>query len=72
MPLIRDRTTVLSIKRANFDRYVVREYLAYRLFHALTSISCDVRLLHITYADTDTGRSIDIVVVSEPAFHLGR
>jgi hypothetical protein len=28
--------------------------------------------LHITYADTDTGRSIDIVVVSEPAFHLGR
>ena len=40
-----------------FEFYVLREYLAYRFYHALTPISYDVRLLRITYSDIENGES---------------
>ena len=40
---------------AGYTKVVPREYLAYRLFQVLTEISYGVRLLDITYVDTQTG-----------------
>jgi len=40
---------------AGYTKVVPREYLAYRLFQELTEISYGVRLLEITYVDTQTG-----------------
>jgi hypothetical protein len=42
----------------HFQFYVLREYLAYRFYHALTPISYAVRLLRITYVDMDTGHTM--------------
>ena len=42
----------------HFQYYVLREYLAYRLYHALTPVSYGVRLLRITYIDTASGDSL--------------
>lgn len=39
-----------------FQKYILREYLTYRLLMALTENSFRVRLLHITYVDTDSKR----------------
>lgn len=40
-----------------FMQYVFREYLAYRLLNAMTDKSFRVRLMHITYVDTEgTGK----------------
>jgi hypothetical protein len=44
--------------RSMFEKYLLREYLAYRFYHALTPVSYDVRLLRVTYADTESGDSI--------------
>ncbi len=44
-------------RERKFDRYVLREYLAYRLLNALTPISYKVRLMRVTYADTEGGPS---------------
>ena len=40
-------------KRTRFEQLVLREYLAYRILQVLTDRSFGVRLLHITYVDTD-------------------
>ena len=36
-----------------YEQYVLKEYLAYRIFNALTDDSFRARLLHVTYVDTD-------------------
>jgi len=38
-----------------YDQLVIKEYLAYRVFNQLTDNSFRVRLLHVTYVDSDTG-----------------
>ncbi len=43
---------------ASFPQHVLREYLAYRFFAELTPISYSVRLLDITYVDTEGGKTI--------------
>ena len=45
----RDRST-------EFEQLVFREYLTYRLLNVITEISYRVRLLRITYKDTEGGR----------------
>ncbi len=42
----------------HFENYVLREYLAYRLYNALTPVSYGVRLLRITYSDVESGESL--------------
>lgn len=42
----------------DFEQLVVREYLAYRIFNEITDISYAVRMLRITYVDTETGDEI--------------
>jgi len=37
---------------SNFEDYVLKEYLAYRLYNVVTDSSFRVRLLHIRYVDT--------------------
>jgi hypothetical protein len=41
-----------------FEQLVAREYLAYRIFNEITSISYAVRMLRITYVDTETGEEL--------------
>lgn len=41
-----------------YEQLVLREYLAYRLFRELSDISYGVRLLNITYFDTETEKEI--------------
>lgn len=43
--------------RSVYEQYVLKEYLAYRIFQLLTDLSFRVRLLHVTY--TDTSRNND-------------
>ena len=45
-------------KSTSYPQYVLREYLAYRFFVELTPISYGVRLLNITYVDTEGGQTI--------------
>ena len=45
-------------KSPSFPQHVLREYLAYRFFAELTPISYSVRLLNITYVDTEGGETI--------------
>jgi hypothetical protein len=47
-----------SIK-AKYHQIVLQEYLAYRVLNALTDLSFRVRLLQITYVDTDEPRRTD-------------
>ena len=42
--------------RAEYDQYVLQEYLVYRLFNLLTDVSFRVRLARVTYIDTDGKR----------------
>lgn len=56
-----DKLKLVTHCRTNepeFDDYVLREYLAYRLFAELSDASYRVRLLHITYVDTQDGSEI--------------
>jgi hypothetical protein len=39
--------------RAEYEQYVLREYLAYRIYNLLTEESFRVRLARVTYIDTD-------------------
>jgi hypothetical protein len=41
-----------------FDQYVLREYLSYRMFNLITPQSFRARLAKVTYVDAKTGRSI--------------
>lgn len=61
----------------NFDQGeqdMLEEYLAYRIFNALTDLSYRVRLLRIDYVDTDgkleTGASPRYAFVIEPDWHF--
>ncbi len=54
-----DKLKLVSHCRERSTRYeqlVIREYLTYRMLNALTDISYRVRLLRITYRDTDEQR----------------
>lgn len=44
--------TPCNERRGDYERYVLREYLAYRMFNELTPWSFRVRLLRMTYEDT--------------------
>lgn len=37
----------------NFQRYVLKEYLVYKMLNALTPVSFNVRLLKVTYVDSE-------------------
>lgn len=39
--------------RIRYNQGVIREYLAYRILNILTDVSYRVRLLHVTYVDSD-------------------
>ena len=55
-----DKLKLVTHCRSNepkFEQYVLREYLAYRMFHELTPQSFAVRLLRITYINTGDGKS---------------
>ncbi len=41
---------------AAFQRYVLKEYLAYRIFNLLSDVSFRVRLLNVTYEETESNR----------------
>jgi hypothetical protein len=43
--------------KASYEQFVLREYLAYRILQLLTHKSFGVRLLHINYVDTETGKT---------------
>lgn len=45
--------THCDYRSGRHDRYVLREYVAYRLLNLLTDISYRVRLLRMTYVETD-------------------
>lgn len=38
----------------SYEQYVLKEYLAYRIFNTLTDYSFGARLLHATYVDSDS------------------
>lgn len=40
-------------RRDQYEQYVLKEYLAYRIFNVLTDRSFRARLLRVTYVDTD-------------------
>ena len=42
--------------RAEYDQYVLQEYLVYRVYNLLTDLSFKVRLARVTYVDTDGKR----------------
>ncbi len=43
-------------RKPNYEQFMLREYLAYRIFQLLTEKSYSVRLLHINYVDTEVRR----------------
>jgi hypothetical protein len=42
--------------RSEYEQYVLQEYLIYRAFNVLTDLSFQVRLLQVTYVDTEEDR----------------
>lgn len=57
-----DKLKLVTHCRANDGRYeqlVAREYIAYRLFHELSSLSYAARMMRVTYFDTETGDSLE-------------
>ena len=46
-------------RKAQYHQIVLQEYLAYRVLNALTDLSFRVRLLQVTYVDTDVPRRND-------------
>jgi hypothetical protein len=40
-----------------YEQYVLREYLAYRIYNLLTEVSVRARLVHVTYVDTERRRA---------------
>jgi len=43
-------------KRSDYEQYVLMEYLAYRMYNELTDKSFRVRLVQVTYEDTEENR----------------
>ncbi len=57
-----DKVKLVSHCRDGSSRYeqaVLREWLTYRMFNAMTDLSYRVRLLRITYEDSDRSRQMD-------------
>jgi hypothetical protein len=50
--------THCSTDDSDYNNYLLREYLAYRLFAELSEVSYRVRLLRITYVDSQDGSSL--------------
>lgn len=50
--------------RARYRQYVLLEYLAYRTLNLLSEVSLRVRLVELSYVDSESGRS----VATEPGF----
>lgn len=57
--------------RSEYEQYVLKEYLAYRVFNLLTDLSFRVRLAHITYIDAkddpDTTTAFGFLIEDEDA-----
>jgi hypothetical protein len=51
-------TTHCKFQSRQYERYALIEYLAYRLYRLLTENSLHARLLHITYVNTETDKSM--------------
>ncbi len=56
------KLVVHCTRRAEYQQIVLQEYLAYRILNTLTDLSMRVRLLQVTYVDTDKQRQ------SEPRY----
>jgi hypothetical protein len=44
-------------RRADYEQNLLKEYFAYRIYQQVTDLSFSVRLLHVTYTDTNDGDS---------------
>ncbi len=51
------KLVVQCIRGGEFEQYLLKEYLAYRLFNVLTHQSFRARLAKVTYVDRETGRA---------------
>ena len=51
-------TTHCKYRSKIYERYALIEYIAHRLYQLVTDLSLHTRLLHITYVNTETGKSI--------------
>lgn len=51
------KLVVQCVKGGDFEQYLLREYLAYRLFNVLTPQSFRARLAKVTYVDQATGQA---------------
>jgi AAA family ATP:ADP antiporter len=52
-------TTHCREKPSSYEQYVLKEYLAYRIYNALTDKSLRVRLVRVTYRDARRDRSVE-------------
>jgi ATP:ADP antiporter, AAA family len=52
-------TTHCRAKPADYEQYVLKEYLAYRIYNVLADKSLRVRLARIRYRDARRGRSVE-------------
>ena len=43
----------LGIRRVDFEQYLLREFLAYRIYNVLTELSLRTRLVRVSYPDPD-------------------
>lgn len=51
------KLVVQCVRGGDFEQYLLREYLAYRLFNVLTPHSFRARLARVTYVDQATGQA---------------
>ena len=54
-------TTHCRKRRGDHEQYVLKEYLAYRIYNLLTSMSLRVRLARVTYYDTSRSRAEPLI-----------
>jgi hypothetical protein len=47
-------------QRSRYEQYVLLEYLSYRIFNLLSDISLKVRLLELSYVDSDTAKPLQV------------
>ena len=59
-----DQTTLKLVLECQLEKYVMMEYLAYRIYNAITDDSYRVRLVMISYGDYDT----DVMYLTRPGF----
>ena len=51
------KLVVQCVRGNDFEQYLLKEYLAYRLFNAVTPHSFRARLARVTYVDRETGQT---------------